>query len=109
MTPATLDEGAALLAAATPNGDIESAWAAIRWLNDNAADLIASARQAQDNAKDAERLDWLDRDDIALTFHCDESGPYVLIENREGETLACNGDIRSAIDAAIAAATPGKP
>jgi len=51
MTPATLDEGAALLAAATawPASGEAAQWEA--WLLAHAADLIALARQAQDNAK----------------------------------------------------------
>lgn len=103
LSTAILDEGERLLAAAADLSAnlLDHAIADtkyIAWLRTYAADLIASARQAQDNAKDAERYRFL-RDD--------ESGLSV----RDVFSAWCpqlNDGLDAAIDAAIAAATPGK-
>lgn len=193
MTPAELDHGAALLAAATPgpwevwtsnsyrritqrdrqdggvlhgyaqndgHGDLggrnwESDLALIVWARNNLPGLLASARQAQDNAKDAERYRWL-RDHKCNQLYVDRDGDHAcnymsaadwIAQEIEGDATGNTGHgfadvtpdelqrmkdtntiwrvqiypdtpvgsytvvgatLDSAIDAAIAAATPGK-
>jgi hypothetical protein len=52
--------------------------------NDAAAAHAAANRRAEENARDSERLDWLDRDDIQLDPSIDSQGePCVLIHRRK--------------------------
>jgi hypothetical protein len=57
--------------------------------------------------KDAERLSWLDRDDIHTSFTVDNAGlPWVVISDKHYKPISSAGNLRDAIDAAIAARKP---
>ncbi len=52
--------------------------------------------------RDAERLDWLDRDDIDVICSVGDGVPFVRIErSRDGKVLGIGSTIRAAIDAAM--------
>lgn len=57
--------------------------------------------------RDAERLDWLDRDDIDIHFTMRMDKPIVLIFNRKGRLIGEGLTLREAVDMAIAGDSHG--
>ncbi len=71
---------------------------------DQEMEIIRLLRAWPEPDKDAERLDWLDRDDIELSPCVRMDKPIVLIFHRKSGRLIGEGlDIRAAIDAAMTA------